>query len=87
MTTARQVSTWVGEGKSLRVTATATLLATGEEVSSYADMAMADAEGWSKNAKYKSMPVQMLSYRAACMLIRLYAPGATLGMHAQEEHS
>jgi hypothetical protein len=31
------------------------------------------------------MPVQMLSYRAATFLIRLYAPDALLGMRTPEE--
>jgi hypothetical protein len=68
--------TWemAGAGKDLAVTASATLKATGQIVSCSASMAMATAEGWAKNAKYQTMPQQMLSYRSATMLIRLYAP-------------
>ncbi len=74
-----------GQGDSLGVTARAELAETGEEVSASADMAMAKAEGWTKNPKYQSMPKQMLSYRAASFLIRLYCPEATLGYQSAEE--
>lgn len=74
-----------GSGDSLSVTASAVLADTGEEVKATADMKMAKAEGWTKNAKYQSMPEQMLSYRAASFLIRLYCPEATLGYQSAEE--
>lgn len=74
-----------GSGTDLAVTARATLAETGEEVSASASMAMAQAEGWTRNPKYKSMPQQMLSYRAASFLIRLYCPEATLGYQSAEE--
>lgn len=68
-----------GEGENLVVTAYAKKADTGEEVSIDASMKMANAEGWTRNAKYKSMPKLMLRYRSATMLIRLYAPEVMLG--------
>lgn len=67
------------------VTAYAIVEATGERVEFTADMAMAKAEKWSSNPKYKSMPKLMLSYRAATLLIRLYCPEVLLGMQTTEE--
>lgn len=50
-------------------------------------MAMADAEGWTKKngSKWKTMPDQMLMYRAASFWSRTYAPDATMGMQTVEE--
>lgn len=50
-------------------------------------MAMADAEGWSKKAgsKWKTMPEQMLCYRAAAFLIRAVAPEIGLGLYTADE--
>lgn len=68
--------TWetAGQGAGLVVTASAIIAATGQIVTASASMAMAVEEGWAKNPKYKTMPQQMLSYRSATALIRLYAP-------------
>lgn len=79
--------TWktTGAGKEMSVTASAILADTGEEVTSTASMAMAEAEGWTKNGKYRSMPEHMLRWRAATMLIRLYCPEVMMGMPAREE--
>jgi hypothetical protein len=79
--------TWheVGEGDTLAVTAKAVLAATGEEIRASADMRMAATEGWTKNAKYRSMPAHMLRWRSAAMLINLYAPEVMLGIPAVEE--
>ena len=79
--------TWTttGTGKSMSVTAKATLADTGEDVSSTADMAMAEAEGWTRNPKYKSMPEHMLRWRSATFLIRLYCPEVMLGIPAVDE--
>lgn len=79
--------TWetTGEGEALKVTAKAILADTGEVISAAADMKMAQAEGWTKNAKYKSMPEHMLRWRSAAMLVRLYAPEVMLGMPVVEE--
>ena len=48
---------------------------------------MAKAESWySKNgSKWKTMPEQMLQYRAAAFWTRAYAPEIALGMHTSEE--
>jgi hypothetical protein len=50
-------------------------------------IAMAKAEGWhGKNgSKWKTMPEQMLRYRAATFFARAYCPEITLGMRTQEE--
>lgn len=79
--------TWVttGTGKELSVQAKAVLSGSGETVSATADMAMAEAEGWTKNPKYKSMGEHMLRFRSAAMLIRLYCPEVMLGMQTVEE--
>ena len=48
---------------------------------------MADDEGWSKKSgsKWKTMPGQMLRYRAAAFWTRVFAPELSLGMHTTEE--
>lgn len=48
---------------------------------------MAKAEGWySKNgSKWKTMPEQMLRYRAASFFGRAYAPDVLMGLHTKEE--
>ena len=75
-----------GEGDDLVVTCSAVHKTTGKECSMSASMAMAKAEGWTKNAKYKSMPGVMLGYRAASLFVRRYCPEVTLmGMQAVEE--
>ena len=74
-----------GQGDSLSVTCQATLTATGEVVSVNVSMAMAKADGWTKNAKYRSIPEQMLRYRSATWLIRLYCPEVTCGMQSTDE--
>lgn len=74
-----------GKGDSLAVTAMATVRATGERVSATVSMEIAKAEGWTKNAKYRSMPEQMLRYRSATWLIRLHCPEVLLGMSTAEE--
>lgn len=73
-----------GTGNAMKVTAYATLAETGETIEKTASMEMATAEGWTKNPKYKSLPEQMLSYRAATLLIRLFAPECMLGNTADE---
>lgn len=74
-----------GDGEDLSVTAFAELSATGKKVAVTCDMNMAKAEGWTKNAKYKSMPEQMLRYRSATFLIRLYCPEVMIGIPSQVE--
>lgn len=48
-------------------------------------MAMAQAEGWLGNVKWKSMPEQMLKYRAAAFFARAYCPEALMGLQTSEE--
>lgn len=49
-------------------------------------MAMAKAEGWTKNKKYQTMPELMLKKRAASFLIREQFPEITCGYLTSEEH-
>jgi hypothetical protein len=58
-----------------------------ELVGALVTIAMAKAEGWySKNgSKWRTMPEQMLQYRAAAFWTRAYAPEIALGMHTAEE--
>lgn len=75
-----------GSGDKMSVTAFATMKSTGTSVETTATMEMAKLEGWgSGGKKYQSMPQQMLSYRAASMLVRLYCPEVMLGMPLAEE--
>lgn len=50
-------------------------------------IAMAKAEGWMSKAgsKWKTMPEQMLTYRAATFWARAYAPELTMGIPTSEE--
>ena len=79
--------TWksAGQGADLSVTASAALADSGEVVSVAVSMMMAKADGWTKNAKYTTMPEHMLRWRSAAMLIRLYAPEVMLGIQSTEE--
>lgn len=75
-----------GEGKSLSVRAVVTDAETGAEVvGPAASMAMAEAEGWTKNGKYRSMPEVMLRKRAIAFLARDHYPGALMGFLTIEE--
>jgi hypothetical protein len=61
---------------------------TGEKlVGTDVDIALAKAEGWySKNgSKWKTMPQQMLMYRAGSWWTRVYAPELSMGLHTSEE--
>ena len=69
-----------GKGDDLAVTAFAKLKDSGREVAHTVTMKMAEAEGWTKNPKYKSMPEIMLRYRSATALIRLYCAEVMIGM-------
>jgi hypothetical protein len=73
------------DARNLRVTCWAVHATTGDRVEYTVDMSMAQAEGWTKNPKYKSMPELMLRYRAAAFLVRLYAPEALMGLPATDE--
>ena len=48
-------------------------------------MAMAKAEGWTTNSKWRNMPEQMLGYRAASFFARMYCPEALMGLQTYEE--
>lgn len=74
-----------GEGDALSVTAHAELAGTKKKVEVTIDMETAKAEGWTRNAKYKSMPEQMLRYRSATALIRLYCPEVMIGVPPANE--
>lgn len=74
-----------GEGNDLSVTAFAEMAGTGRRVSAKCDMALARGEGWTKNKKYQTMPEQMLRYRSATFLIRLYCPEVMVGVPAMVE--
>ena len=74
-----------GLNNNLKVTAWTTVKATGERIESTVTMAMAIAEGWTRNSKYKTLPELMLKYRAACFLIRVHNPEILNGMHMVEE--
>jgi|LakMenE18May11ns_1017448.scaffolds.fasta_scaffold9514408_2 hypothetical protein len=62
--------------------------ATGERIEGpVVTIAMAKADGWfSKDgSKWRSIPQQMLIYRAATFFGRVYCPEVTLGLHTQDE--
>lgn len=75
-----------GSGSTLSVTAFAIVRETEQRVEFTADMAMAKAEKWDSNPKYKSgLAGLMLRYRAATLLIRTTCPEVLLGMQTAEE--
>ena len=74
-----------GTGDNVSVTAYAIVRETGERVEFTATMAMAKAEGWTKNPKYKTMGAYMLRLRAATLLIRTTCPEVLLGMQTADE--
>lgn len=81
---------WVGEeGKdSWGCRAWAIEKATGEKlVGATVTIELAKREGWyNKNgSKWKTMPQQMLMYRAASWFVRAHAPELAMGMHTVEE--
>lgn len=74
-----------GEGDELAVTCSGVLKKSGQRVAKVVSMRMARADGWTRNTKYTSIPEQMLSYRAATFLIRLYCPSILYGLHTTDE--
>lgn len=69
-------------------TAVAIEKATGEVLKgTTVTMRTAKDEGWStkSGSKWKTMPEQMLRYRAAAWMIRSYAPEIAMGLHTVEE--
>jgi hypothetical protein len=66
----------------------ATELSTGEKLyGSDVTIGIAKAEGWhSRNgSKWKTMPDQMLRYRAASWFVRTVAPELSMGLHTSDE--
>lgn len=57
----------------------------GEPIDATVTTAMAIAEGWTKNPKYRTMPKHMLMWRAAAFLIRLFSPEVMMGFQTAEE--
>lgn len=74
-----------GEGKTLAVTCYASDRETGEELDVTVTMEQAVTAGWAKNQKYREMPQQMLSYRAATFFVRRFCPEVMLGMPTVDE--
>jgi len=74
-----------GTGDTLEVTASATLFETGETVTATVTMKEAAADGWTRNPKYRSIPEQMLRWRAATRLINLYLPEVLFGLGVRED--
>jgi hypothetical protein len=74
-----------GQGDALEVTATATMRDTGEVITATVTMKEATADGWTRNPKYRSIPEQMLRWRAATRLINLYMPEVLFGLGVREE--
>ena len=58
-----------------------------ELVGALVTIAMAKVEGWygKSGSKWKTIPEQMLQYRAGAFWCRTYAPEIALGMHTSEE--
>lgn len=48
-------------------------------------IAMAKAEGWMSNSKWKSMPEQMLAYRAGAFFARVHCPDVLMGCMVEGE--
>lgn len=48
-------------------------------------MAMAKAEGWTSNSKWKNMPEQMLAYRAGAFFARVHCPEVLMGCAVEGE--
>jgi len=79
---------WIGQAgtPSRGCIAKATDTATGETVQSEpVTLQMAEAEGWTRNPKYKSIPDTMLKWRSASFFVRTYYPEVVLGLHSTEE--
>jgi len=65
---------------------TAIRVSDGEKVDgTEVTIAMAKAEGWTSNSKWRNMPEQMLGYRAAAFFARMYCPDALMGLQTYEE--
>lgn len=59
---------------------------TGEKVyGTEINMAMVHGERWDTNSKWKTMPEQMLAYRAATFFARVYCPNELMGFKVEGE--
>lgn len=56
-----------------------------EDMCAIVDSRMAIDEGWANNPKYSTLGEQMLRYRAATLLVRLYRPELLLGLPTTDE--
>ncbi len=77
-----------GEGNTLRCRAWAFERATGKKLlGTWITMDMAQKEGWSTKdgSKWRTMPEQMIRYRAAAFFGRLYCPDILMGLYAPDE--
>ena len=75
-----------GEKENLKVRCTATRIKDGKQINgSWVSIAMARAENWVKNSKWKSMPEHMLKYRAATFFGRQYVADLLLGIQTEDE--
>jgi hypothetical protein len=74
-----------GDGGSRACTAYAEHGATGKLCEMTVSMAMAQAEGWTSNKKWQSIPDLMLQYRAGAWLGRVYAPECLMGLLTEDE--
>ena len=75
-----------GKGPETSVTAYAIHKKSGEEISATFSMRQALDSGWAaKNKNYHVIPEQMLSYKAAMMLIRKTCPEILMGMQTRDE--
>lgn len=72
------------DGRGCRIEATR--VSDGEKVcGTDITIAMAKAEGWMSNPKWKNMPEQMMAYRAASFFARIYCPDALMGVQVDGE--
>lgn len=72
------------EVENIIVTATARLR-NGREVRETLDLVIADADDWTRNEKYFTIPQHMLELRTATWLIRKHIPEVMSGLPTQEE--
>lgn len=65
---------------------TATRISDGIQVNGVeVTMAMAKAEGWTANTKWRTMPELMLAYRASAFFARVHCPEALMGVQLTDE--
>lgn len=65
---------------------TATRISDGVQVNGVeVTLAMAKAEGWTANTKWRTMPELMLAYRASAFFARVHCPEALMGVQLVDE--